>query len=155
MPDKKIPSSDIKVNIFTCCRLVAFKKRRITDLVKKTARLFNLPKAQINIEITGDKKIVAVNKKFLKKSSVTDVISFDVSEGREKIFDIIVNAQLAKRQAKTRGHSAEAELALYILHGLLHNLGFDDMTARKSAKMHETEDDILRKSGFGVVYGDQ
>jgi len=155
MPERNVPSSDIIVNIFTRCRLVALKKNRIADLVKKTASLFNLRKAQINIEVADDKKIIAVKKKFLKKNSVTDVISFDVSEGSEKIFDIIVNAELAKKQAKTRGHSAEAELALYILHGLLHQLGFDDMTARKSAKMHKTEDDILRKSGFGVVYGDQ
>ena len=59
---------------------------------------------------------------------------------------------MAHRQARLRGHNAQAELALYILHGLLHNLGFDDVTAAKAAKMHKAEDDILKKFGFGVVY---
>ena len=46
----------------------------------------------------------------------------------------------------------EAELALYITHGLLHNLGFDDSTEMQAKKMHDTEDEILRQSGFGLVY---
>jgi probable rRNA maturation factor len=95
-----------------------------------------------------------MNRRFLDKNAATDVISFDVSDddSKEKTFDIAVNAQMAKKQAQSRGHTAQAELALYILHGLLHNLGFDDVTSRKAAKMHETEDDILEKFGFGAVY---
>jgi len=153
MPKKSITSSAIKVDIFKGSSFIAFNKRRVIKLVKKTSRLFGLRKAQINIEIADDKRIVAVNKSFLKRSSITDVISFDTSEDGEKNFDIVVNAQLAQRQAETRGHSSEAELTLYIIHGLLHQLGFDDMTSRKAAKMHRTEDEILRKAGFGVVYG--
>ena len=45
-----------------------------------------------------------------------------------RIFDLIVNGELAAREAARRGHGAEAELALYITHGLLHNLGFNDAT---------------------------
>lgn len=154
MPEKRAAPSGIKINLINENTGIAFSKRRITELIRKTSRKFGIRKVQINIEVADDKRIIAVNKKFLKKSKVTDVISFDVSEADEKIFDIIVNAQLARRQAKTRGHSFQSELALYILHGLLHQLGFDDLTPRKAAKMHRTEDEILRKSGFGVVYGD-
>ncbi|OHB48609.1 MAG: rRNA maturation RNase YbeY [Planctomycetes bacterium GWF2_41_51] len=153
MPEKRAKLSGIKIKFFMSSKSFAFNKRRINNLIRKTSNLFGLRKAQINIEIADDKKIIAVNKKFLKTSKVTDVISFDVSENKEKFYDIIVNAQLANRQAKLRGHSPESELALYILHGLLHQLGFDDLTPRKAAKMHRTEDQILRKHGFGVVYG--
>lgn len=152
MPENRAAMQDIKINFFKSNKSIRFDENRFTDLVRKTAKLFGLRKALINIEIADDKKIVAVNKKFLKKSSVTDVISFDVSQGKEKVFDIIVNAELAKRQAKKRGHSAFSELALYVLHGLLHQLGFNDLTPRKAMKMHRTEDEILQKHGFGVVY---
>jgi probable rRNA maturation factor len=69
-----------------------------------------------------------------------------------KSFELVVNGETAVRQAKLRGHSSEAELALYITHGLLHNLGFDDSTKKKAEKMHSTEDKILRQFGYGPVY---
>jgi len=59
---------------------------------------------------------------------------------------------MAVRQAKQRGHSTEAELALYVTHGLLHNLGFDDATQSGAKKIHEEEDKILQQLGYGLVY---
>jgi rRNA maturation RNase YbeY len=87
-------------------------------------------------------------------SVATDVISFDLSESDDELrtFDIIVNADQAQRQADQRDHSQLAELALYVTHGMLHNLGFDDATEELSQKMHSMEDQILQKTGFGVVY---
>ncbi|MFA5292951.1 MAG: rRNA maturation RNase YbeY [Phycisphaerae bacterium] len=155
MPKKNITSlSGIKINICTNCEAVDFDKRRIINLIRQAAEHFNLKKAQINIAIVDDERIININRRFLDKSSTTDVISFDVSDetDKEKFFDIAVNAQMAARQAKTRGHDGQAELALYVLHGLLHHLGFDDITVRQAAKMHRTEDDILKKFGFGAVY---
>jgi probable rRNA maturation factor len=152
MPEKRIKQAGVKVNIFSSGKFT-FKKNKAVELVQKTSRKFGIRKALINIEIANDKRIVEVNKKFLKRSSITDVISFDVSDVDEKNFDIIVNAPLAQRQAKVLGHSFEAELMLYILHGLLHQMGFDDLSPRKAAKMHRMEDEILGKCGFGVVYG--
>ena len=65
---------------------------------------------------------------------------------------MVVNGEMAVREAKLRGHSSEAELALYITHGLLHNLGFDDSTQSQARKMHDTEDEILQQLGYGLVY---
>ena len=56
------------------------------------------------------------------------------------------------RQAAQRGHSTEAELALYLTHGLLHNLGFNDADKAAAERMHDMEDEILQQAGFGVVY---
>lgn len=152
MPEKKVPSG-INVNIFHTAKSIRCNKNKIIELIQKTLKIFKIRKAQINIEIANDRRIIEVNKKFLKRKSITDVISFDVSDSKEKSFDIIVNAHLAQREAKKRGHSISAELALYILHGLLHQLGFDDLKPQKALKMHKKEDEILRKLGYGVVYG--
>jgi probable rRNA maturation factor len=150
----KNTSSGIRINISIECNAVVFDRRKIIDLIRQTAEHFRVRNAQINIVVVDDKKITAVNRQFLDKDAVTDVISFDISDddSKEKSFDIAVNAQMAQRQARVRGHEASSELTLYILHGLLHHLGFDDATAAQSAKMHKTEDDILKKFGFGVVY---
>lgn len=152
MTKKNVKSSGIEINIFKQ-RQTRIKQTEVQELIRKTARKFGLRKAVVNIEIADDRRIVEVNRKFLKKNSITDVISFDVSDADEAEIDIVVNAELAQRQAKLRGHSFEAELMLYILHGLLHQLGFDDLTVGKAAKMHRTENEILEKFGYGAVYG--
>ena len=109
---------------------------------------------EINIQIIGDSEIKKINKKFLNKNTVTDCISFDLSDNSTSIksFDLAVNAQKAVKEAKKRGHSIHAELALYITHGLLHNFGFNDAKPQDAEKMHNTEDKILNEHSFGLVY---
>ena len=109
---------------------------------------------EISIAIVDDNEIRELNRQFLNSKAATDCLSFDLSddEKRSKIFDLVVNGEMAVRQANLRGHSCEAELALYITHGLLHNLGFDDSAQIQARKMHETEDEILQEFGYGLVY---
>lgn len=154
----------IIVNIDVTCDIVRFNRCKIIEMTRKVVRQFGIKKAQINFAVLDDSQIANLNRRFLKRTGITDVISFDLSDplrrGRTaasktdnlRIFDIAVNAEMAQRQAKSRGHKPQSELALYFLHGLLHNLGFDDSTAGKAAKMHKTEDGILKKFGYGVVY---
>lgn len=125
----------------------------IEDLTNHICHRFDITEATVNIVIADDKKISEFNKRFLGKLDTTDVISFDLSDENLRSFDIIVNAEMAKRQAKLRSHSIKAELALYITHGLLHNMGFDDADLPDAQKMHEMENLILTESGYGSVYG--
>lgn len=127
----------------------------LQNLAKNICSRFELKKTTVNIAIVDDTEIIKINKQFLNRQNSTDVISFDLSDeqtNNTKTFDLIVNAQRAKTQAHQRGHSTQAELALYITHGLLHNLGFDDLDEKNAKKMHQTEDEILKKHGFGIVY---
>ena len=123
-----------------------------TDLAAKICRRFDVNKAAVSIAIVDEKTITGLNKEFLKKTNTTDVISFDLSEPGENgsVFALVINADEAGRQAKTRNHSRNAELALYITHGLLHNLGFDDDNEKNAGIMHKMENDILSKEGFGL-----
>jgi ssRNA-specific RNase YbeY (16S rRNA maturation enzyme) len=65
---------------------------------------------------------------------------------------LIVNGALARREVAQRGHGAEAELALYVTHALLHGLGCDDAAPGPAQEMHRTEDEILQHLGYGLVY---
>ena len=130
---------------------------KLEKLVRAICEKFEAPDATVHIGIVDDAGIIEVHRQFLQKDTPTDVISFDLSDKFDpgQIFQIVVNAEMADRQAVKRGHSPEAELALYITHGLLHNLGFDDMDADLAKKMHETEDEILQQFGFGIIYHKQ
>jgi probable rRNA maturation factor len=117
---------------------------------------------EISIVVVDDLQIRQLNDRFLNRKATTDCLSFDLTEGEggesqagkpaPRTFEIIVNGEMAARQGCLRGHSREAELALYVTHGLLHNFGFDDATQDQARIMHETEDEILKQLGYGSVY---
>ncbi len=159
---------DIVVQISRNFKDIDINLPKLKKLVKAVCSRFKLSKATINIAIAADSQIRKLNKQFLNRSSTTDCLSFDLSGDDKKsgcrgetagpgkrtprLFEIVVNAEKAVKQAGLRGHSGEAELALYITHGLLHNLGFDDSKQRAAKKMHKTEDEILQQLGYGLVY---
>ena len=141
---------------------------KLKKLVKAICNRFKLSKATVSIAIVGDGEIRRVNEQFLSCDSATDCLSFNLSDDESrigkrnekglgscrpsKLFELVVNGEMAVKEANLRGHSSEAELALYVTHGLLHNLGFDDSTKAQAKKMHDTEDEILQQLGYGLVY---
>lgn len=129
---------------------------KLRRLVRMICTRFEVRQAVIGIGIVDDAEIAQLNRRYLSHEGTTDCLSFDLSDSKEpqeaKVFDLIVNGELAAREAARRGHGADAELALYITHGLLHNLGFDDATPGQARKMHRMEDEILQHLGYGLVY---
>ncbi len=134
---------------------------KLRKLVKTICNRFTRPeirdtRCEISIAIVDDAKIRNLNTQFLNRKSTCDCLSFDLSDNEgppsSKLFELVVNGEMAVKEANLRGHSSEAELALYITHGLLHNLGFDDSTQSGAQKMHDTEDEILQQIGYGPVY---
>jgi probable rRNA maturation factor len=132
---------------------------RLRKLITALCNRFALHEATISIAIVDDIQIRRLNKRFLNRSVSTDCLSFDLSEYQDtesdRTFEVVVNGELAQKEARSRGHPSEAELALYVTHGMLHNLGFDDATEAEAKKMHETENEILQQFGYGPVYDRQ
>ena len=144
---------DIVVQIAKNFKDIDVNLPRLKKLVKAVCTRFKLSKATVSIAIVDDTEIRNVSKQFLNRSSTTDCLSFNLSDNdAKKSFELVVNAEKAVKEANLRGHSSEAELALYVTHGLLHNLGFDDSTQGQAKKMHDTEDEILQQLGYGLVY---
>ncbi|MHC4118570.1 MAG: rRNA maturation RNase YbeY [Planctomycetota bacterium] len=157
---------DIAIQITRNFTTIDMSLSKVEELVKTVCNRFAGPgepqiRYEVSIAIVDDAEIRKLNSRFLDHKTTTDCLSFDLSDDEEqseienrksKIFDLIVNGEMAVRQAESRGHSSEAELALYITHGLLHNLGFDDSTPDQARRMHDTEDEILQQLGYGFVY---
>ncbi len=157
---------DIAIQITRNFETIDISLSKVETLVKTVCNRFagsGKPQVgyEVSIAIVDDAEITRLNTQFLNHQTTTDCLSFDLSDDEEqseignrksKIFDLVVNGEMAARQAELRGHSSEAELALYITHGLLHNLGFDDSTPDQARRMHATEDEILQQLGYGFVY---
>jgi probable rRNA maturation factor len=139
---------------FEIMRGFACPRQKLKKLIKAVCGRFGFADAAVCIVIVGNNQIRLLNEKFLHRKTSTDCLSFDLSESPKghRQFELVINGQKAKSEAAKRGHSFEAELALYVTHGLLHNLGCDDHSPAQAQRMHRLEDEILRQQGFGIVY---
>lgn len=98
--------------------------------------LFALQKIEVvEVAIVSDSVIARVHQDFMGIPGATDVITFEHGE-------IVTSAETAAAYAPDHGHTFDEELALYIVHGLLHLNGFDDIKARDRKKMHAVQDRI-------------
>jgi probable rRNA maturation factor len=103
-----------------------------------------LDSAELSIAVVDDPTIHALNLEFLAHDYPTDVLSFVLEHAGGRLEgEIIVSAQTAARAAATFGWSAEDELLLYVVHGALHLIGYDDGTDADRARMREAERRIL------------
>ena len=105
------------------------------------------PALPVALLLTGDREIGRLHAEFLGDPSPTDVISFAVDDGAE----IVVSVDTARRVARQKGHAARAEVALYVVHGLLHVMGWDDVRPRQRAQMRAAEAAIMRSLGLAYA----
>ncbi|MCJ7728966.1 MAG: rRNA maturation RNase YbeY [Sedimentisphaerales bacterium] len=144
----------IVVHITRDFKSIVCPQQKLRKLVQAVCNRFGLANATVSIAIVGNKRISKLNSRFLNCKTVTDCLAFDLSEHRSNHswFELVVNGEKATSEAVKRGHCAQAELALYVTHGLLHNLGLDDLLPPQAKEMHRLEDEILQQQGFGSVY---
>src|SRR5262245_44512975 len=90
----------------------------------------NINSAEISLAFVDDTTSARINKTFLNHSGPTDVISFPLSEPKAKTLlgELVIGVEVAQRVAVEQDHDVQAELALYVIHGLLHLCGYDDKT---------------------------
>jgi len=97
---------------------------------------------ELSVAIVDDDAIAAINQQFLNHAGPTDVISFDLGDG---LSEIIVSAERAVIVARQLRRPPAAELALYLVHGLLHLAGLDDRTRTQRRAMRAAERRVLRQ----------
>ena len=133
-----------------------------TKSIKKIARgvlKFEKQDAELNIVFTDNKRIKEINKTFLGHDYATDVITFAYDEpSLNKVFlnestitgEIIISVEMAKKLAQKHDCAVEGEIALYLVHGLLHLFGYNDKQRKEAKKMHQREGELLSDLGFLV-----
>lgn len=124
------------------CRVPRKKLAQLAAFVAKAegARL-----AEVNVTVVDGGTISRLNRRYLHHGGTTDVLSFDLSDSPRGISaEIILCGDVAVRQAKPLGCSPQRELMLYLVHGLLHLMGYDDSSVRGAAKMSARQDELVR-----------
>ncbi len=105
----------------------------------------------VSLLLTDDAEIARLHGEFLDDPTPTDVMCFPQQDGDESHVDIVVSVECARREASRRRHAHDAELALYIVHGLLHACDYDDIEPVDRARMRDAEQCVLRSLGYEVA----
>ncbi|MFA4992620.1 MAG: rRNA maturation RNase YbeY [Candidatus Omnitrophota bacterium] len=96
----------------------------------------------INLCFTDNILIKKLNLKFLKNDNPTDVLAFNLGDKKTKdrlIADIVISTDTAITNARSFKTCPEDELLLYVAHGILHILGFNDHTKTETQLMRKKE----------------
>jgi len=163
----KIEITDLQDHVHLDKKIILQILRRVMKEEGRTAK-------SLSIVLTDNRHIRDLNREYLGHNEATDVISFPLedldppsravrsaarsddgwpdaspAQGNGGINgEIIASAELALHQAMASRGDPQAELLLYLVHGLLHLIGYDDRTTQDAKRMHEREDELLEKFGF-------
>ncbi len=101
--------------------------------------------AEISLAIVDDPTLHELNRKYLDHDNPTDVLSFVLEQdGSHLIGEIVVSAETAVAAASDYGWDAASELLLYVIHGTLHLVGYDDATPDDAEEMRHQETHFLQ-----------
>ena len=108
-------------------------------------RVLRLPPESFSAVLVSDRRIRELNRRYRKRSAVTDVLSFSLRENGY-LGEVVISAPTARRQARHYRHRVEEEVKLLLLHGVLHLLGYDHETDR--GQMARREHTLRRRLGL-------
>ena len=126
-------------------------KRLISKWLKQVAQENGHAVGELNYIFCSDPYLLAINQQFLDHDYFTDIITFDNSDdffqetGRKGVSaDIYISVDTVKANGAAYGEGFERELHRVIVHGLLHLVGYDDVTEWKQRRMRAAENRALK-----------
>jgi probable rRNA maturation factor len=130
--------------------------RRIAQTVLRAERVA-LP-YEVSLVFTDSETVRQLNRDYRGVDEPTDVLAFSMlpqkgtdssfplpPDGLTRLGEVIISYPQAAEQARELGHSPERELALLIIHGILHLLGYDHEEPEEENKMKEREKELLAR----------
>jgi probable rRNA maturation factor len=105
----------------------------------------------VSIAIVDDEAIHELNRQFLDHDYATDVLSFPLEDAPPRLEgEIVVSIDTAHRVAAEAGWTAGEELLLYVIHGALHLVGYDDKKLELASEMRARERAVLAQLGIAI-----
>ncbi|MBU2063604.1 MAG: rRNA maturation RNase YbeY [Candidatus Omnitrophica bacterium] len=122
------------------------KLKRIANAILKNE---NAGRSEVSILLVDDAFIRKLNRKYLNKNSATDVLAFRLGDGEfaqicpQILGDVVISLDTACYRARSLKICFEKELSLYLIHGLLHLLGYEDKTRAGFSRMKRLQEEYL------------
>ncbi|WP_417871233.1 rRNA maturation RNase YbeY [Winogradskyella sp.] len=116
---------------------------KISEWISKAINSENCKEGELNYIFCSDDYLHKINVDFLNHDTLTDIISFDYSVGKELHGDIYISVERVEDNAKDFDVSFEDELARVMIHGILHYCGYKDKSEEDAKLMRSKEDYYL------------
>ncbi|MDO8491548.1 MAG: rRNA maturation RNase YbeY [Dehalococcoidia bacterium] len=128
--------------------------RQVVTAVLEAEKIENV---ELSLLIADDETVHRLNRTYRGMDKTTDVLSFALGEGLQtfafvmppdqprQLGEVIISYPQTKRQASEQGHPVKRELALLVVHGVLHLLSYDHETDADAALMRPKEAALLSR----------
>lgn len=127
-------------------------EKEIKKCAEAVLKVMGENNAELSLLLVRDSRMKALNRKYRDTNSSTDVLAFPArsGEGASKqspiLGDVVVSVETANREAVERKIPLRQEICLYVTHGILHLLGYDDQYPAERKKMKAKERMLLKVS---------
>jgi probable rRNA maturation factor len=130
--------------------LLGLDRPRLAAIARRVLEAEGIARAEVSIALVDDATIREVHRRHLDHDTATDVISFVLSEpGDDRLSgELVISAETAVEMARRDGIEGFTEVTLYVIHGLLHLVGLDDLTTDGAAAMRRREANHLATEGL-------
>ncbi len=128
---------------------------RLVELAQRVLSASGEGQSELSLELIGDRRMQRLNYEYRKRNRTTDVLAFPtreavVPEGLScptgLLGDVAISLPTAIRQAMSAGRSIDQELAILLVHGVLHLCGYDhERSVREAERMSRREQAVLRR----------
>jgi probable rRNA maturation factor len=140
------PTRQPRIALSSASDAMRLPRKALADLIAFVVAREHARVADVDLAVVSARQIAALNRRFLNHSGPTDVISFNLADpGQPVSAQLIVCADVALEQARQRNIPPRHELFLYVIHGLLHTLGYDDSAKPQAAKMATRQEKLLEQ----------
>lgn len=140
-----------KLHLLHRQRTRAIDRRQLRWMIRALLTdLLHLEEFDLTIHLVGEKEMTRINETHLQHAGSTDVITFDYSDnpGSEPIIgELFICIDEAIIQSGRFRTTWQSEVVRYIIHGLLHLLGYDDLNPLVRKKMKRQENKLLKELG--------
>ena len=139
----------VKVAVRNVGRCRVLTKRKVERIVRTVIKSHGVSRAECSVTFLSDSAIKRLNRIYFKRNRPTDVIAFKLDEGvRLKgdegiLGDIVISVDRARCYAGRFGTTLKKELVLYLVHGTLHLLGYDDESPQPRERMRRKEREFM------------
>jgi probable rRNA maturation factor len=121
---------------------------QLTDAATTVLQDSDFSSANISLAVIDDKTMHELNRRHLDHDYPTDVLSFVLEDDGDHLEgEVILSADTAASVADELGHAPAHEQLLYVIHGMLHLVGYDDHSETDAEEMRAAEERYLQRFG--------
>lgn len=120
----------------------------ISDFFQKILKNKEIESGLFDISFVSVEMICELHQAHLSDPSPTDIITFHLSDAPLSV-DLYICPEIAKKNAQTHQFTYDNEIKLLLIHGLLHCIGFDDLSEFEYDIMNTEQHRILNDLNHG------